>query len=246
MSTQRPSRTSHRTKRTVPFAYDDGVRGGIPLAIGVAGFVVLTFMQPPAGISHRVMIAAAGCLTVIIALTIYLVWTHVLFTQTPPEALARIGAAQVRRGPSTTARALGVGSTASWAVSVAIAALAGAIAAALLGTQDGGILLIFLALLTALVAWLTVVYSFALRYFRLHSGGETFGFEIAEAPVFTDFITLSMMISAAGALSAATPTTRAAMNAVRSHTVIAFVFNALVIAMAVSLLSGFVAAMGAS
>lgn len=244
MSNQRPSRTGRRPERAVPFAYDDGVRGGIPLTIGVAGFVALTFIQPPAGISHRVMIAAAGCLTVIIALTIYLVWTHVLFTKTPPDTLTRIGAAQARRGPSSTARALGVGSTASWAVSVAIAALAGAIAAALLGTQDGGILLIFLALLTALVAWCTVVYSFALRYFRLHSGGETFGFEIAKEPVFSDFITLSMMISAAGALSAATPTTRAAMNAVRSHTVIAFVFNALVIAMAVSLLSGFVAAMG--
>ena len=140
----------------------------------------------------------------------------------------------------------GLSSTENWAISVAVAALAGAIAAAVFGTQEGGLLLAILALGTAVAAWVTVVYAFALRYFRLHAAGEHFTIDIAEEPRFEDFITTALMISSAGALSAGTPTTRASLGAVRAHTVIAFGFNALVIAMAVSLMTSFVTTLGTS
>lgn len=239
-------RVRTRRRRLVALRYDDGFRGGIPLGVGVAGFISIVLPQAASGSSNRVLVAAVGCAALILALATYLVWTHQVFTQTSPTELSRIGALQYRRGPSRTARVLGLGSTENWAISVALAALAGAVAAAILGTQEGGILLTLLALLTAAIAWITVAYAFALRYFRLHSAGEHFAFEFDDEPRFADFLTTALMVSSAGALSAATPKARSALGAVRTHTVIAFAFNALVIAMTVSLISGLIATIGAT
>lgn len=49
------------------------------------------------------------------------------------------------------------------------------------------------------------------------------------------------MISSVGALSGGTPKTRAGLNAARTHTFLGFAFNALVVAMVVSLVTGLVA-----
>lgn len=233
--------------RTIPLRYDDGVRGGISLVIGVVGFAIVAIVtQPASGDFDPVFLASAGCVALIFALSVYLVWTHLLYTKSDPARLARIAETQYRHGPSSIARVLGLSSSENWSVSVAGAALAGSAAAAVMGTQEGGILLTFLALAMAITAWTTVVYAFALRYFRLHSAGERFVFEITEEPHFVDFLTTALMISSAGALSAATPTTRASLSAVRAHTVIAFAFNALVIAMTVSLIASLVTAIGES
>lgn len=239
-------RRRNRPAPIAPLRYDDGVRGGIPLGLGVLGFMVVIFVQSASDGSNRVLIAITGCAALIIALTAYLVWTHLVFSRTDPARLSEIAALQYRRGPSRVARLLGLGSTENWAISVAIAAVSGAVAAAVLGTQEGGILLAFLALLTAVTAWTTVVYAFALRYFRLHSAGDRFAFDIDGEPLFSDFLTAALMISSAGAVSAAVPKTRAALGAVRAHTVIAFAFNALVIAMTVSLISSFISTVGSS
>jgi uncharacterized membrane protein len=234
------------SSRAIPLAYDDSVRAGIPLALGVLGLAIVLVVLATTGSSSRALVAAAGCATLILALGVYLVWTHVLYTNTDPATLARIAAAQHQRRPSALARVFGLSSTENWAISVAVAALAGAIAAAVFGTQEGGLLLAILALGTAVAAWVTVVYAFALRYFRLHAAGEHFTIDITEEPRFEDFITTALMISSAGALSAGAPTTRASLGAVRAHTVIAFGFNALVIAMAVSLMTSFVTTLGTS
>lgn len=93
--------------------------------------------------------------------------------------------------------------------------------------------------------WATVVYAFGPQYFRLHSAGEDFEFDFDDSPRFTDFLSPALVISSAGSYTAAAPTIRAAMRAVRSHTVIAFVFNALVIAMTVSLITDLVMSLSA-
>lgn len=210
------------------------------MAPGVAGFVVVALVTASSGPLDRVVLASAGCGALILCFGTYLVWTHLVFARTPREELARIAARQQRRGPSRTARMLGLASAESWAISVAFAALAGAVAAAVLGGRQGGAILTVLALLTAATAWITVVYAFALRYLRIHSAGEAFRFDIGEEPGFSDFLATALMISSAGAISASTPTGRAGLRAVRTHTVIAFAFNALVIAMTVSLISGLI------
>lgn len=96
-------------------------------------------------------------------------------------------------------------------------------------------------LTTTAGAWTTVTYAFALRYFRLHAAGERIEFDIDEDPRFLDFVSMAVMVSSVGAMSAGTPRTRAGLSTVRSHTALAFVFNAFVVAMVVSLVAGLIA-----
>lgn len=170
-------------------------------------FVVLLFVLETVGQvaigQLNLVIAACGALTC--SFLAYLIWTHLIFGRTPPSEASRIGAAQHHQGASSLARLLGFGSTESWAISAAGAALLGAIAAVIFGATDGGAVLTPFALLTAAAAWVTVVYAFGLRYFRMHSAGERFGFDFDDEPRFTDFISMAIMISSAGALSAASP-----------------------------------------
>lgn len=52
---------------------------------------------------------------------------------------------------------------------------------------------------------------------------------------------MAVMVSSVGAMSAGVPRTRAGLTAVRTHTYISFAFNALIVAMAVSLIAGLIA-----
>lgn len=75
----------------------------------------------------------------------------------------------------------------------------------------------------------------------MHVAGETITFDIDEDPTFVDFLSMAVMVSSVGAMSAGTPRTRLGLSAVRTHTFISFAFNAIVVAMAVSLITGFIA-----
>ena len=211
---------------------------------GVIGFVVVAVAVASSGASDQVALASAGCIVMILTLGAYVSWTHRAFTRVSTHELQQVLAVQYERGPSRAERMAGMTSTEGWAVSVAFAALAAAVAAAILGGTREGALLATLAVLTAAASWITVVYSFALRYLRLHASGDLFRFDIDDEPEFSDFLAAAVMISSAGAIAAAVPTTRAGLRAVRAHTVIAFGFNALVIAVAVSLISGLFATPG--
>ena len=97
-----------------------------------------------------------------------------------------------------------------------------------------------LALVVVGAAWMSIVITFALRYLRLHAAGQTLKFDIDEEPRFVDFTSMAVMISSVGAMTAATPKTSASLAAVRTHTIVSFFFNAFVIAMVISLLTGLV------
>lgn len=221
----------------VPLRFDDGFRGAVATGPTIVAFVVIVSRGDSI---DRGALTMAGCGAVILSFGTYLLWTHLVFSRTPPADLTRIAALQQQRRPSRLSRGLGFDSAESVAVSVAFAALAAAVAASVLGGWEGGAILALFALLTAATAWVTVVYAFALRYLRLHAAGERFRFAFEDEPEFSDFLATALMISSAGALSASTPTTRTGVKAVRSHAVIAFAFNALVIAMIVSLVTGLV------
>lgn len=236
---------TRRSSRAVHLRFDDGFRGGITMGIAVV-LVLLTFALDTFGVlplGHITMVLIA-CSGISGAFIVYLVWTHLAFSRLDPQRAAQIASRQARSEPSPVSRWLGGASTESWAISAAGAALMGAIAAAVFGAGEGGAILTAAALVTAAAAWMTVAYAFGLRYFRLHHGGDHFEFGIREAPQYSDFITMAVMISAAGAFAASAPATRTGLATVRTHTVVAFVFNALVVAMTVSLFSGLILALG--
>jgi len=168
---------------------------------------------------------------------IYLIWTHRIYTRLDRQRAERIAALQYRRGPSRLARLLGFARTEDWAIFAASTALIIAVAATIVGPGNAAWLPV-LVLLTAGTAWATMVYAFALRYFRLNAGGERITFDLDEPAEFVDFVSMSVMVSSVGAMSAGKPRTRAGLGTVRTHTFIAFAFNALVVATIVSLVSG--------
>lgn len=234
-----------RARREIPLAYDDDFRNAVVFAVLALPLIAVAFFDIGDGFD-RVRFIALICLATVLSSLAYLVWTHLLFARTPHDVARRIAAAQHRKRRSPLTRWLVTGQSndaGGMSLSAAALTLIIAVTAILVGVRNGGLLLPFLVLATAASSWATMLYSFALRYFRLHAGGERFDFDIEEEPVFGDFLAMSTMVSSIGAMSAGTPRTRAGLSAVRTHTWIAFLFNALVVAMTVSILGGMVAAM---
>ncbi|MBK0420176.1 DUF1345 domain-containing protein [Leucobacter sp. CSA1] len=228
--------------RKVPLPYDDGFRGGIASfapTFAIVGWL-FTFWSDPSS-ADPFFAVALFCASWTVFSLVYILWTHRLFSRTPPAEAERIAAVQHRRGPSRLSRSLGFGDTASWTMSAATVSLLAAIMATVLGRDVGGLWFPLLVIVTAAASWATMVYAFALRYFRLHAAGERIDFEIEESPEFIDFVSMSVMISSVGAMSAGTPRTREGLSTVRTQTYLGFAFNALVVAMVVSLVSGLVA-----
>ncbi|MBK0421833.1 DUF1345 domain-containing protein [Leucobacter sp. CSA2] len=235
---------SRRTPRDIPLRFDDGFRTVIATITSIP-FLALALLgirlDRGFEITSPELIFAGVCGSFAVFFIVYLVWTHRIFSRTPAEELKLIAATQSRQRPSGYARALGVQSAESFAMMAAFAALAVAIAAAIVGARSGGIWLTALVLLTVGLAWATVAYAFALRYLRLNAVGETIEFDIREDPGFPEFLSMGIMVSAIGAMSAGTPRTSASLTAVRVHTSLSFAFNALIIAMTVSLIATLVA-----
>lgn len=196
-------------------------------------------LQPGGG--DRIALVTTVCAATVLTSIAYLAWTHLLFTRADPTEAARIARAQHLKPRGFASRFLGFGNDAgSVALSMAGVTLVVAITAIMFSSKEQGTWLPLLVLGTAAVSWATMVYSFALQYFRLYCGGERITFDIEEDPEFTDFLSMSVMVSSVGAMSAGTPRTRAALRAVRTHTYIAFIFNALVVAMTVSILGSLI------
>lgn len=232
-----------RSAREFSLAYDDDFRGALTYTL--IPVVVLIFILTTQGRVDRVSLVTIVCAVTVTSSLAYLAWTHVLFTRTAPEKAARIARAQYLKPRSLLSRLIGLGQTdaGSIALSMAGVTLAVAITAILVGSQQGSWLPL-LVLGTAAVSWATMVYAFTLQYFRLHCGGERITFDIDEEPVFNDFLSMSVMVSSVGAMSAGTPRTRASLNAVRRHTWVSFLFNALVVAMTVSILGSLISSFG--
>lgn len=204
------------------------------------GYLALTGGMPAGSVDAALglFVALCGALTVFFA--VYVWWTHKVFTTVRHADALRIAALQHHRRPGWLARVGGFGSTLDWALGAATIALLVSVAGATLAPHVGAGPLSFLVLTTTAGAWTTVAYAFALRYFRLHAAGERIEFDIDEEPRFIDFVSMAVMVSSVGAMSAGTPRTRAGLSTVRTHTAFAFVFNACVVALVVSLIAGLI------
>lgn len=232
--------TKRRTRRTFALRYDDGFRGGISLLFSAPPLLLVLFFVGPEFALNGVIVApifGALCASFTLFFLVYLIWTHRVFSLTDSAEVMRIAVLQHRQGASGLSRLIGLRSAEDWAMSAALIALLVSGTAAILGAKSGGLWLPLLVLLTVAAAWVTVAYAFGLRYLRLHASGEWIEFEIEEDPTFTDFLSMAVMVSAVAATSAGTARTRVGLTTMRTHTYIAFAFNALVIAMAVSLIS---------
>lgn len=241
---------SRRAHRQFSRAYDDGFRSAIASVAGLippaAAVLMLTAADADAvGLLFRdaTVLLPLFCAYWVSFSAVYLTWTHLLFRRTDPAELRRIADIQHHRRASALEIALGLrGATGVGAVSVALVAMAAAVGTTMLGVDRTGTWRVALVLLTVAASWVGLVYTFALRYLRLDAARERFDFDIDEEPIFSDFVSMSVLLTAVGALSGGKPRTRAGLSAVRTHTVFAFVFNTVIVAMTVSLAVGLVSA----
>lgn len=234
---------TRRDHRIYPIVFEDGFRSGV--ATGAASLAALPWLVPLFTAPEDARFDPAAALTVLCAAwvvfsVVYLTWTHVLFTRTDAAELRRIADVQHHRRPSPLQVALGWRTSGTGTSSAALFAVAAAVGTALVGAGDAWGPLLVLA--TVACSWAAMVYAFALRYLRLDAAGEDIRFEVTASPVFADLLTMSVMVSAVGALIPGVPQTRAGLAAVRTHTLFAFVFNAFIVAMTVSLVVGLIAA----
>lgn len=91
-------------------------------------------------------------------------------------------------------------------------------------------------LLTIIGSWISNVFSFALQYAREDAGAEEGGFRFPEdaPPVWSDYVYTAIMISTTLSTSDVSVVTRSRRRLISVHTMIAFTFNTVIIAMLVA------------
>lgn len=251
--TRRGRREERASTRPVPRRYSDTLRANIAGLVGVAGataiFVPIILRESdrtestPEGLDwfteyvESIFIPYYMVFWVLFVLC-YIAWTHLAYARTPRPELVRIAAEQSRRRPSLLAQMLGYGGAGSWTVAGAVVAAFLTVGLARTEMFRSEPLFILLGMATVAASWFAMVYSYALRYLRLHSGGERIDFDQLEPPVFGDYLTMAFMMSTMASTLGARIRTRTGWRAAREHTVLAFVFNTVIVAMTVSLLFG--------
>lgn len=131
------------------------------------------------------------------------------------------------------------------AVSFCLLALAAVIGAAVIPSLRADPLVITLAVCVVVTTWLLIVTVFALHYARedAHRGGLRFpGFtdeldRRGRRPQFADYTFLSIQVSTSYTSADVSVTGTAVRRALFTHAVVAFVFNSVLIALLVSLLT---------
>nr|WP_232483291.1 DUF1345 domain-containing protein [Brevibacterium yomogidense] len=172
--------------------------------------------------------------------SLYCVVTHWAYVRLDSARLHAVCAAQHRAPVRWWHSALGSSSAESWTMSAATVAACLTILIATTGMLRDSVLMILLGFGTVAGSWAMMVYSFALRYARIRASGQRMDIPVEDAPVFGDFLAQSIFVSTMIG-GYALLHTREAWTAQRSHTVLAFAFNTVIVAMSVTLLFGGIA-----
>lgn len=132
------------------------------------------------------------------------------------------------------------------AVSFCLLALAAVIAATLVRQLRGDPVVLSLAIAVVVTTWVLIVTVFALHYAREDAqfGGLRFGAgkgpagaEASSPPRFADYVALAIQISTAYTSADVTVTSTGLRRATITQTLVAFVFNSILIALVVSLIT---------
>ncbi|MGO1563071.1 MAG: DUF1345 domain-containing protein [Actinomycetaceae bacterium] len=216
-----------------------GLLGSV--AVGVVHFLAggAEFKRSLGGLGEAFVDSS---LVVVLAFWIVFAFTHVALTHsvysrmTVPE-LRRHAAREERRRRTWWRSLLGDNSAETWAVQGALLASLHllTIAQTQRARESGRIRLLGLAAVAG--SWALMVYSFAIRYVRLDATGARLGFDLDGEPRFGDYLTMSVLTSTLVGANVRCRTSEA-WSALRTHSLLAFVFNTIIVAMTISLLMG--------
>lgn len=168
----------------------------------------------------------------------FMVLTLIRFTGVDARQLYR-DLRTVSRGPNE--RSLGVwriGSTLSWTVQLSITALVVVVAMMLDPLVRGHFALRLLGVAVVAVSWGMLVLAQALAYARLYARSSRQGIAFAGTPepVYSDFLSLSVGVSAMFGPADATLSGRRVRTLMRNHVLVSFAFNSMVVATLATLL----------
>ena len=168
---------------------------------------------------------------------IYCFYTHIVFNDLDSHTLHEVCGHQYRAPARWWHSIVGSTSAESWTISAASVASALTILIATTGQLRGSFYMIILGFCAVAGSWAIMAYSFALRYARIRASGQRMDVPVEDPPLFTDFLTHSILVSTMTG-GYARLHTREAWTAQRSHTLLAFAFNTVIVAMSVTLLFG--------
>ena len=124
----------------------------------------------------------------------------------------------------------------SWAVTAALLALVAVVVVLVVPALRGNPLVLGSSLLVVVTSWSMVVYAFAVAYLRLDADTGGLDFPGGDAPVWSDYVYLAVQVNATFSSSDVDVSTPAARKLVTTHTLLAFVFNTIIVALLVSAL----------
>lgn len=176
--------------------------------------------------------------------SIYSTWTDRMLRGRSPEQLRDYAARERAAARKPWVQQLGFKGATQLAVTAVFASLFLVIMSTQLPQTVGNVSLLVLNVLATALSWHYMVVVYATDYLELdlgEDGARHFDFPHVERfgddPTFDDYLTLAIHTSVMGSMSPAEPLTRKAWRHVRSNAIVAFVFNTLVIAVVVSLLT---------
>lgn len=173
----------------------------------------------------------------------YLWWTHRVYAHADTAAVRDVAARDSHARRSWTGKFSGLTGPTDWTAAAATMAVVVTVAIALSPGAREDPVVVLLGLATVASSWALMVYSFALDYMQvsvLQEPDETphVKFDFPEEPRFADYLTFSVMVSTMAVGAPAQATSQAMWRKLRSHVLLAFIFNTVIVAMMVSLLFG--------
>jgi hypothetical protein len=173
----------------------------------------------------------------------YLAWTHRVYATADVSAVRAAAARDTRTRRSWIGQLSGPTGPTDWTTTAAVMAVVVTVGVALTPGARENPVIILLGLVAVAGSWALMVYSFALDYMQvtvLQEPGEDphITFRFADEPRFPDYLTFSVAVSTMAFTSPAEVTSRQMWRRLRSHIVLAFIFNTVIVAMMVSLLFG--------
>ncbi len=127
----------------------------------------------------------------------------------------------------------------AWSATAALLALASALAVALDADLRSQPVLVALALGTVITGWTMIVFAYALKYLRQHTERPGLAFPGRPELVWRDYFYLAVQVSTTFSTSDVELTTTEMRGTVTSQSIVAFVFNTVIVALLVSALLTF-------
>jgi len=198
------------------------------------GFLALRRGLPLTGPTYY---TGSMLLVFVVYFVVYQLLTQRAFGRADPAQLVAWTRATTPRDRRSRRLLLWTGSGArSWAVTAALLALAAVVAVLVVGELRREPMILVASFLVVVTSWTMVAFTFAVAYLRLDAEQGGLEFPGGDSPVWSDYVYLAVQVNATFSSSDVDATTPAARSLVTTHTLLAFLFNTVIVALLVSAL----------